>query len=165
MKVLLMTLTNPRPATLTSRAALLTCALTVAGWSLVSGAAMDAGQAKPATADEQHRGEHAHADAATLSNPVKSTPASIAAGKALFERQCVSCHGVTGAGDGKSAAQLKPPPADLTDGTWEHGASDGEIYTLIKDGSKNTAMKGFASKMTAQEMWSIVNYIRTLQVH
>jgi high-affinity iron transporter len=165
MKVRLMTLTNPMPPKLTPLAALLTCALTVAGWSLVSGAAMDASLGKPATADEQDPGDHAHADAANLTNPVKSTPASIATGKALFERQCVSCHGAMGAGDGKSAAQLKPPPADLTDATWKHGASDGEIYTLIKDGSKNTAMKGFASKMTAQEMWSIVNYIRTLQVH
>ncbi len=160
-----MTLTNPLPLKLTSRTALLSCALAVAGWLLSSGAAMDASQAKPATADEPHHGDHAHADAATLTNPVKSTPASIATGKALFERQCVSCHGPTGTGDGKSAAHMTPPPADLTDGTWEHGASDGEIYTLIKDGSKNTAMKGFASKMTAQELWSVVNYIRTLQVH
>jgi len=52
--------------------------------------------------------------------------------------------------------------APVTDASWKHGASDGEIYTLVKDGSKNTGMKGYASKMTAQEMWSVVNYLKTL---
>lgn len=103
-----------------------------------------------------------HADAAKLKNPVKSTPVSIAAGKVIYDKQCASCHGATGKGDGKTGTLLTPKPSDLSDASWKHGPSDGEIYTLIKDGSKNTGMKGYASKMTAQEMWSVVNYVRTL---
>jgi mono/diheme cytochrome c family protein len=101
-------------------------------------------------------------DAAKLVNPVPATPASIASGKKLFDSQCVSCHGPGGNGDGKMASQLTPPPANLADAEWKHGSSDGEIYTVVKDGSKGTAMKGFASKMTTQELWSVVNYVKTL---
>jgi hypothetical protein len=38
---------------------------------------------------------------------------------------------------------MDPKPPNLTDASWKHGPSDGEIFTLIRDGSKNTAMKGF----------------------
>jgi mono/diheme cytochrome c family protein len=115
-----------------------------------------------AGAQQHEPGAHVHADAAKLANPVKPTPASIAAGKKLYEAQCVSCHGTTGVGDGKMATKMTPKPSNLTDASWKHGSSDGEIYTLIKDGTKDTPMKGFASKMTAQDMWSVVNYLRTL---
>jgi mono/diheme cytochrome c family protein len=139
---------NSSYSNVVSRTVLLACALAAATWSL--------GLSSPATVAAQSE------DAARMTNPVASTPASIAAGKALFDKQCVSCHGPTGKGDGKSAAQLNPKPSDLTDATWNHGSSDGEIFTLIKDGSKNTAMRGFASRMTPQEMWNVVNYLRTL---
>ena len=43
---------------------------------------------------------------------------------------CRHCHGLRGKGDGPLAPK-NPRPADLTDATWDHGASDGEIYTLI----------------------------------
>ncbi len=35
-------------------------------------------------------------------------------GRDVFLRYCVSCHGVSGTGDGPAAAALQPPPADLT---------------------------------------------------
>ena len=172
---------------LTSRTAMFACTVATATWTLGFAGAIqanataqdhdhaataqhDADHPAPAQHDGDHAtpvqheaGAHVHADAAKLINPVKSTPTSIAAGKALYDKQGVSCHGATGKGDGKSGALLTPKPSDLTDTSWKHGPSDGEIYTLIKDGSKNTGMKGYASKMTAQEMWSVVTYLRTLK--
>jgi len=112
--------------------------------------------------DQHEAGAHTHAAAAALKNPVPSSAASIAAGQKIFQANCVSCHGPAGAGDGKNIAQMNPKPSNLTDASWKHGSTDGEIYTLIKDGSKDTAMKGFASKMTTNDIWNVVNYIRTL---
>ena len=83
-----------------------------------------------------------------MKNPVKSTPESLAAGRKLYDAQCASCHGVSGKGDGKMAASLNPPkPSDLTDAAWKHGATDGEIFTVVKDGAKGTGMRAFASRM------------------
>jgi mono/diheme cytochrome c family protein len=107
--------------------------------------------------------EHTHGDAAKLVNPVKPTDTSIAAGKKIYETQCATCHGPSGKGDGKMAASITgAKPSDLTDPTWKHGSSDGEIFTLIKDGSKGTGMRGYGSRLKPNDIWSVVNYIRTL---
>ena len=115
-------------------------------------------------AQAQHAaGEHQHADAAAIKNPVKTTPASVAAGKALYDTQCATCHGATGKGDGKMAANIPDPkPSDMTDATWKHGKTDGEIFAVIKDGAKGTAMRGYGARIKPDDMWNMVNYIRTL---
>ncbi len=115
--------------------------------------------------DKHEAATHTHAAAAQLKNPVKATPASIAAGQKLYDSQCSNCHGVAGKGDGKMAAAITgAKPSDLTDRSWKHGDSDGEIFTLIKDGSKGTGMRGFASRMKTDDIWNVVNYLRTLDL-
>ncbi len=124
-----------------------------------SGAAAD--RAKPPAA--QHGGHtHTHAAAAALKNPVPMAPESVAAGTAIFAKQCASCHGARGRGDGALAAKLKSMPADLTDAEWKHGPSDGEIFTLIRDGAKSAGMKAYRGVLTDRQMWDLVNYIRSL---
>jgi mono/diheme cytochrome c family protein len=101
--------------------------------------------------------------AASLMNPVAATPQSIAAGQASYQKYCRSCHGDAGKGDGKMAPN-DPKPADLTDATWDHGSADAEIFKTISDGvPPKFVMKGFKSRMTAQEIWNIVNYLRSLR--
>ena len=58
--------------------------------------------------------------------------------------------------------EMDPKPADLTDAQWKHGSSDGEIYTVIRSGVKGTGMKSFTKKLTAHQIWDVVNYLRTL---
>jgi cbb3-type cytochrome c oxidase subunit III len=107
-------------------------------------------------------GAHQHAEAAKLKNPVAANVESIAAGQKLYAKNCASCHGETGKGDGKMGAELKPPPSDLTDADWKHGSSDGEIFTVVRDGVRTTGMKSFKSKMTEHGLWDVVNYVRSL---
>ena len=107
-------------------------------------------------------GAHHHAEAAKIQNPVTADATSIAAGKQLYEKNCASCHGKTGAGDGAMGAELNPKPSNLSDGEWKHGSTDGEIYTVIKDGVKGTGMKAFNSKLATKDIWNVVNYVRSL---
>jgi mono/diheme cytochrome c family protein len=117
------------------------------------------------TVQQQHGhegGTHRHPEAAQMKNPVAADATSIAAGKAVFQKNCASCHGETGKGDGKMGAELNPKPSDLTDAEWKHGSTDGEIYKVIHDGVQKTAMKSFKSKLTDHEIWDVVNYTRSL---
>jgi mono/diheme cytochrome c family protein len=114
--------------------------------------------------EHQHpvAGEHHHAQAAALKNPVAADATSIAAGQKLYEKQCAGCHGEAGKGDGSMGEELKPKPANLADAEWKHGSTDGEIFTVVGDGVKGTGMKGFKAKMTAHQLWDVVNYVRSI---
>lgn len=107
-------------------------------------------------------GAHHHPAAAKLKNPVPSNAASVAAGQKIYEKQCAGCHGDAGKGDGTMGEELTPKPSNLTDADWKHGSTEGEIFTLIRDGSKNTGMKGYKSKLTTRQIWEVVNYVRSL---
>ena len=99
----------------------------------------------------------------TLKNPVPATPAAVTAGRQLYAKNCRHCHGLRGRGDG-SLAPKDPRPADLTDATWDHGSTDGEIFTLILNGAPatDTEMKGMKGTLTPTQIWQIVHFIRTL---
>lgn len=101
-------------------------------------------------------------DAAKLKNPIAADAKSLAVGKKLYGTQCASCHGLEGKGDGKGGALLKPLPADFTDDAWKHGSGDDEIFTLIRDGIKQTGMRAFGGRITTQEIWHLVNFLRSL---
>src|SRR5262249_7532761 len=101
-------------------------------------------------------------EARKLKNPVAATPASLAAGKELYTKNCRSCHGPEGKGDGP----MKPKdshPSNLSDGQWDRGSSDGEIFVVVRDGvGGNSVMRGYKSRMTEQEIWTVVTYVRSL---
>jgi mono/diheme cytochrome c family protein len=101
-------------------------------------------------------------EAKRIKNPVAPTAASIAAGQASYRKNCRFCHGEEGKGDGKQAPK-DSHPADLTDGKWDRGDSDGEIFAVIQNGAgPKFEMKGFKSRITAEETWNLVNYVRSL---
>jgi mono/diheme cytochrome c family protein len=117
----------------------------------------------PATHPEG--GAHRHPQAAKLKNPVPASADSVAAGKQVYDKQCAGCHGDTGKGDGAMGEELTPKPANLIDADWKHGSTDGEIFTVIRDGVKNTGMRPYARKVAAHQIWDVVNYLRSIGPH
>jgi mono/diheme cytochrome c family protein len=104
-----------------------------------------------------------------LKNPIASTPESLSAGKQAFDANCAACHGNRAQGAVKAgvvisiiAEQGGKQAPDLTDDQWDHGATDGEIYTVIKKGVPPTMMAGWDGRLSDREIWSIVNYLRAL---
>lgn len=100
-------------------------------------------------------------EAAKMTNPVPATPESVAAGRRAYVRLCANCHGPSGKGDGSGAAG-GAQPADLTDAKWDYGSSEGEIFTVIRDGT-SADMGSYAERLSPQDMWSVVNFIRSLK--
>ena len=98
---------------------------------------------------------------AKTANPVKSDKESIAAGKALWNLHCASCHGKTGLGDGNKAAQLKTQPQDMSKAALQ-SQSDGALFYKIAEGRDD--MPSFKKKIPeAEDIWNVVNFVRTLK--
>lgn len=95
-------------------------------------------------------------------NPIPKTAESIAIGRSLFLQHCVECHGSDAHGDGPLASQLNPPPADLYAAHVDYH-TDMQLFDWIKGGISGSAMPGFKGQMTDQEIWNVVNYVRSLR--
>lgn len=98
--------------------------------------------------------------AAKVVNPVAATGDSVASGRRTYRRMCALCHGAEGKGDGGGAG-AGGRPADLTAGQWRYGGSDGELFSVIHDGT-SADMQGYAEQLSDPDIWNLVNYIRTL---
>ena len=93
-----------------------------------------------------------------LKNPVPSTAASLTRGKALFETNCVICHGQTSVERGPVGKKLVPPPPGL-DHDMVKGLDDSSIFKAITFGFGR--MPAFQNKLMPQERWNLVNFLRT----
>jgi copper transport protein len=98
-------------------------------------------------------------DIRSLRNPYPPDSSSIARGRELYEAQCVSCHGLSGRGDGPLAASLRPRPADFRV-HMAAGHTDGELFTWLSKGVPGTAMPPFEGQLSETDRWHLINYIR-----
>ena len=97
--------------------------------------------------------------AARKKNPGPADSKPVVGGRKLYARECRSCHGEKGAGDGSAAKDLERHPGDLTrPEMWEQ--SDGALYWKLTEGNK--PMPTFEKLLTDEERWHVVNYVRTL---
>lgn len=99
---------------------------------------------------------------AEIVNPVPADTRSIAAGQALYESNCLECHGPSGKGDGSLSPTLMVPPADLSALAVPGNYSDGQFFERISSGFPAAGMPAFKATLSEEERWHLVNYIRTL---
>jgi mono/diheme cytochrome c family protein len=96
-------------------------------------------------------------------DPVPAASAEqLAAGKQLYGKNCASCHGDAGRGDGPAAAGLPLKPSDFTDP--EHStfySAQGRLY-VIRKGIQGTTMPGFESTRSEDDLHAVYNYIESL---
>jgi mono/diheme cytochrome c family protein len=67
------------------------------------------------------------------------------------------CHGKNGDGGGRLAKALRPPPANFNT---MKGVSPGQMFHIIKNGSKGTSMLAHKKILKDKEIWDVVKYIR-----
>ena len=103
---------------------------------------------------------------AALRNPLTASPENLKRGEELFRRHCTACHGSSGRGDGPIALQWQRLPRDLTHPERQARLTDGEIFTKISQGHRQGAdviMPGLANRLSADDRWRVVLYVRTLR--
>jgi mono/diheme cytochrome c family protein len=101
----------------------------------------------------------APAAAKEVKNPVPANAKSVAAGKELFEENCLMCHGEKGAGDGVAAQTLSVKPADFADAKLMKSETDGSLFWKMSNG--RGPMPGWKGTLSDTQRWQLVDYIRT----
>lgn len=82
-------------------------------------------------------------------------------GQRLYQAQCATCHGATGAGDGPAAKQLEPKPIDFTDKERARARSVLALYQVTSQGVEGTSMPSF-NALPEQDRWALAFYVGTL---
>lgn len=96
----------------------------------------------------------------SMKNPIAKSDASTQAGQTLYMKTCAACHGRTGLGDGPKSKSLKTVPTDFTKAVSQN-QSDGEHFYKTKNGRAD--MPKYEGKLSDDDIWNIINYIRTFK--
>ena len=96
-------------------------------------------------------------------NPVPSGPEVLARARAHFADHCASCHGNDGRGQTAIGRNLYPRAPDMAQADTQ-SLSDGEIFSIIKNGVRLTGMPAWGEDTPAgdRETWELVHFIRHL---
>lgn len=94
----------------------------------------------------------APASAKAVKNPYEGQADAVTAGKALYARNCLACHGKSGQGTGNVPS--------LVDGKME-GVAPGEVFWFITKGDKDDGMPSW-SALPEKQRWELVSYVATM---
>ena len=95
-----------------------------------------------------------------------SEPIDLAQGRALYDANCASCHGVNGEGQPNWQQPLEngvwlAPPHDASGHTWHH--PDAVLLQIINDGGSapNSTMPAYADILTREQQRAVLEYIKS----
>ena len=94
----------------------------------------------------------APASAKAMKNPYESQATAVDAGKALYARNCLSCHGKALQGTGNVPS--------LMDGKLK-GVTSGEVFWFITKGSTDNGMPAWGF-LPEEKRWQIVSYVEAM---
>jgi mono/diheme cytochrome c family protein len=100
----------------------------------------------------------------SLQNPLQLNDKNLKAAEKLFQEKakpiaCKFCHGVKGNGEGDPDFESTPSARNFTCAVTMDKLHDGQLFWIIKNGSKNTSMFAF-SDLSDNQIWQLVHYIR-----
>lgn len=92
-----------------------------------------------------------------IKNPVKPDKKSLMLGKVVWDKNCASCHGDKGKGDGSKSKDLDSDPGDFSTAAFQN-LPDGAIFFMTMEGKDE--MKAFKKKLNDKQVWQVIHYIR-----
>ena len=101
-------------------------------------------------------------------NPLPVTEQNLMRGKEVFLQRCVGCHGIAGDGKGPGASFMSPAPADFTsadDACCGGDTGPGDFYYRILRGWPGTAMENFGDRLSVDDIWRVVMFVKTIPNH
>ncbi len=94
-----------------------------------------------------------------MKNTTEANAENLAIGKTLYSKHCKSCHGKTGQGDGTKSGEVDGDLGDFSSEEFQ-AQSDGALFYKSYIGRDD--MPNYEKKMTEEDMWILVHYMRLL---
>lgn len=98
-----------------------------------------------------------------MPNPIPPTAEVVKQAPSVYESKCSKCHGDKGDGKGSATKGLDVKPRNYTNKNVMEKIPDGQLYWIIANGSdpEATEMGPYKKKLSEEQMWALVHYIRT----
>lgn len=119
------------------------------------------GRLETRVADGAKRFLISHASRHGIPPRPQNTSASVDTGGTQYGLDCTICHGSDGRAQTPTGQWMYPRAADLTSKRVQ-GYSDQELFWIIQNGIRFTGMPAFGKVETSDNIWGVVNYVRTL---
>jgi len=94
-----------------------------------------------------------------MKNTTEANAENLAIGKTLYSKHCKSCHGKTGQGDGTKSGEVDGDLGDFSSEEFQ-AQSDGALFYKSYIGRDD--MPNYEKKMTEEDIWILVHYMRLL---
>jgi mono/diheme cytochrome c family protein len=92
----------------------------------------------------------------------------VEAGKAVYDKWCVECHGIDGLGDGSAAISMLPRPRDFSQARYQIRTTgsgqlptDDDLKLVIQEGLPGTTMPGWPN-LSNSETNDVIAYVKSL---
>jgi mono/diheme cytochrome c family protein len=92
-----------------------------------------------------------------LVNPIEMDEELLLDAKMIYNKNCRSCHGKLGDGTGSGGRELETVPTDFTNPDFLK-QTDGSMFWKISEGRDE--MKTYKAKLSEEDIWLVVNYIK-----
>jgi cytochrome c553 len=89
-----------------------------------------------------------------------ANPGLIRLGAEHYANTCASCHGAPGMGQSPLALMMRPSPQHLP--TVVGQFSDGELFWILREGVRFSAMPAWPADGNFDEIWAVVAFLRQL---
>ncbi len=93
---------------------------------------------------------------------VPATQRSLLHGRQVYITNCIGCHGTSGKGDGPAGAYLEPKAFNFTNAEVQKQHSEGQYYHFLLFGLPGSAMPAWGDYLTVQDIWDVINFLRTI---
>ena len=90
-----------------------------------------------------------------------STASDNSRGRIVFSKNCSVCHGEKGDGRSRAQGSLNPPPRDFTAPGAKAELTQARMITSVTFGRADTAMAGFKTQLSQEDISAVVAYIRS----
>ncbi len=118
----------------------------------------------PVYADEE--GDHEPEVSAPADEVLPSD--DLEAGKLIYKKLCISCHGIEGDGDGPGAEFFQPKPRSFKKAEYKYRTtpknalpSDEDLFKAISVGLPGTGMPDWADVLSKKKINQVIKYIKT----